>query len=72
MFDVNDLLKTIKKADTPTLWMLVSDIAETMNRKNYKPDPGQVTFMFWRGVYKIVETELDRRMAVDYAEDWQC
>ena len=68
MPNVNDLVETIKKADVPTLWILVSDIAEIMNQKRYEPNQNQVPFVFWYGVYKVLESEIDMRMAKDYME----
>ena len=62
---MNDL---VQNADTATLWALVSDVSEVMEQRGYKPDRGNSAFMFWYGIYKQLEAEIDRRLAIDFME----
>lgn len=58
----------IRNADTPTLWALVSDVTALMEQRGYKPDRSNNAFMFWYGIYKDIEAEINRRLVIDYME----
>ena len=58
----------IREADTATLWALVSDVSEVMEQRGYKPDRGNKPFMFWYGIYKELEAEINRRLVIDFME----
>jgi len=58
----------IRKADTATLWALVSDVSEVMEQRGYVPDQNNKAFMFWYGIYKELEAEINRRMVIDFME----
>lgn len=55
--------EAIKKADTPTLWRIMTDLSVVMER--YTPEQENTAFMFWYGVYKELEKELDKRMILE-------
>lgn len=63
---MNELTDTIKKADTATLWLLLSDLSEVIGA--YTPDRNNNAFMIWYQVYKQLEAEIDRRMIADFME----
>ena len=58
----------IKNADTATLWALVVDVSEIMTQREYIPAKSDTVFMFWYGVYKLIETEIDRRLVIGDTE----
>ena len=55
--------EAIKKADTPTLWRMMADLSLVMN--GYTPEQENAAFMFWYGVYKELEKEIDKRMILE-------
>ena len=63
--------KDIRKVDTELLWGLLSDIAALLNVRGYKPDQKNPLFMYWYDEYKVIERELDNRLAMnfDFSED---
>lgn len=63
---MNELTDTIKKADTATLWLLLSDLSEVIGA--YTPDRNNNAFLIWYLIYKQLETEIDRRMIADFME----
>ena len=60
--------EAIKKADTATLWSLLTDVSEVMEQRGYKPGKGNAAFLFWYEIFKQIESEIDRRMLIDYEE----
>lgn len=62
-YDLNEL---IKNADPVTLWALVCDVTEVMEKRKYKAERGNTPFMFWYEIYKALETEIDRKLLIDY------
>lgn len=58
----------LKKADTETLWALLSDITGLMEQRGYKADKSNTLFMYWYGTYKAIEKEIDKRLFIDYME----
>ena len=60
--------EAIKKADTATLWALVADVSQVMESRGFKPDRNNTAFMFWYGVYKELEAEINRRLVLDNME----
>lgn len=60
--------ETIKKCDTATLWALMGDLSQLMELRKMKPNKSDNAFMFWYGVYKELESEINRRLVVDYME----
>ncbi len=52
--------ETIKKADTPTLWRIMTDLSVVMER--YTPEQENAAFMFWYRFYKEIEAEINRRL----------
>lgn len=42
------------------LWGLLSDLSNVL--QNRQPDKSDRAFLFWYGVYKQIETEIDRRL----------
>ena len=65
---MNNLNTAIHEADTATLWELVTDVAEILKTREYKPDQSNTRYMFWYGVYKELEAEINKRMIVDFTE----
>ena len=63
--------KDIRKVDTEVLWGLLSDIAALLNVRKYEPDKANPMFMYWYEEYKVIERELDNRLAMnfDFSED---
>ena len=62
---MNDLNGAIRNADTATLWALVADVSEIMTQREYVPAKSDTVFMFWYGVYKLIEAEIDRRLITE-------
>ena len=62
---MNDLNGAIRNADTATLWELVNDVAAILRTREYVPDKNNTVFMFWYGVYKLIEAEIDRRLITE-------
>lgn len=58
----------IRKLSTQTLWALVSDVTAIMEQRGYKPERNNAPFMYWYGIYKELETEINRRLLNDYME----
>ena len=65
---MNSLNETIRKADTATLWELVTDVAEILKTREYAPEQSDTRYMFWYGVYKELEAEIDKRLVIDFTE----
>lgn len=61
-------MNEIRKADTETLWTLLSDITGLMERRGYKADKDNPLFMYWYGACKEIEKEIDKRLFIDYME----
>ena len=65
---MNNLNETIYKADTATLWELVTDVAEILKTREYVPERSNARYMFWYHVYKELETEINKRLVIDFTE----
>ena len=62
------MIEQIRKADTATLWALVSDVSGVMEQRGYKPDRDNKAFMFWYKIYKELEAEINCRLVIDFME----
>ena len=58
----------IRNYDTATLWALVGDITTVMEQRNYKPRKDDTAFMYWYEQYKVIESEINRRLVIDNME----
>lgn len=58
--------EAIRKADTATLWAILSDVSALMEMRGYKPELSNEAFMFWYEIFKATETEINHRMSMDF------
>ncbi len=65
---MSDLNMAIRKADTATLWELVTDVAAILKTREYVVDKANTAFMFWYQIYKELETEINRRLVIGDTE----
>lgn len=60
-----DVLKVIEKASDPDLWALFGNVSVLLNDEIGKSESGitcNAKVLFWHGIYKLIENEIDKRM----------
>lgn len=65
---MNSLKETVQKSDIATLWALVADVSMILEQRGYEAGICSKPFMFWYGVYNVIEAEIDKRLTVGFME----
>lgn len=61
--EIKMLRKKLELLNDATLWALLSDVSENLNKHPYDANGNNEVFLFWYAVFKDIENAIDERLA---------